>query len=254
MKKALTLLAVAAMAAVSFVGCSKTYDVDATLDTGMENYDFNGKTLVKTDTSYITKTDWATTAGTVSTRTETKSYIPYKQDLTTVTFKDDGTFTATKVTSYLAAADGDYRTVNATTSGTNYNYGSNTVVAGYAGVTEETDTISGTWKTYTYADQAGDGTTLKYAMYVTAYKTVSSTFDDGTSSPVDATTTKLSTTKETYAVYHTATTDNAVDANSLVGFDYTLKGTKADAAGDQKDFVNMSLTGYFSGDFIVSVQ
>jgi len=47
MKKALTLLAVAAMAAVSFVGCSKTYDVDATLETGTANYDFKGKTFVK---------------------------------------------------------------------------------------------------------------------------------------------------------------------------------------------------------------
>ncbi len=259
MKKALALLAVAAMTAMVLAGCAKSTDMDASLETGTANYDFTGKTIVSTNFDYITKTvEVVTTAAsgnTTTTNTETK--IAYKQTTTTLVFAADGTFTATKTEAYLAGADGDYRNITVTAGLTttdtyysNYGFGTDRVIAGVAGTTKTTSTLTGTWKAFFIQDSATDGQTVSYNLSL-ASSAETENYLNGTASAITAPTNGTSTVKMTYALGDTDSSTTPLDADYLTGTDYWVNGTKIDTDGAEKSYVYFSIDGYFSGNFLV---
>lgn len=236
MKKALTLLAVAAMAAVSFVGCSKTYDVDASLETGTANYDLKGKTFVYTQSpsDTITKTVVDTTNSTVTTTQIAKS-----TKMTTIVFAEDGTYTKTIADTYTADIDGDYRTVSISGVTTTYTNvpNSNTKGTGLANMPVSTEVVSGKWISYDRQDNSTDGVTLEYEILPTSDVTTTNVYNESWST-ISAATGITSTNLVTYSKATNNSTSSAAVANS--NLQYRFEGQNA--AG--KDMVNIGGTVY----------
>ena len=254
MKKALTLLAVAAMAAVSFVGCSKTYDVDASLETGTANYDFNGKTIVNTDFDFITKTVVVKTSipGTAVDQKQTLTEIPYQQTVTTIVFTNDdaGTFTMTQAVTLLAGADGDYRNTSVTSADgntvTTVTYtgtpAGTALYSGFAGKAVSTSTVTGTWKSYDLQTSATVGQTKLYKLNLASEAYTNTSI--GATSSVDApviTGDLDGRSKLTYKAGQTDADSYAFSNEESCSTTYLSKGTILDATGAEKDVVSFSI-------------
>ena len=172
-------------------------------------------------------------------------------------FAADGTFTATKTEAYLAGADGDYRNITVTAGLTttdtyysNYGFGTDRVIAGVAGTTKTTSTLTGTWKAFFIQDSATDGQTVSYNLSL-ASSAETENYLNGTASAITAPTNGTSTVKMTYALGDTDSSTTPLDADYLTGTDYWVNGTKIDTDGAEKSYVYFSIDGYFSGNFLV---
>jgi len=250
MKKALWLIAALVLALVLVTGCEQETLEVKFADVGTNNFNLKGETLVNTSTSYYKQivTTTASSGDTVVT-----TLIPVRTTVTTVTFNKDGTWTSSAVTSSLAGADGDYRTVDTGTVETVYRDTSNAIInathSGKAG-TVETDTMSGNWIEYTWQDQVQDPKTKLYRFSTATVTNQTQYFTQAvTVLPADATHTDANKVVYTKGDFDTTTTYH--DAESYSNLPYTYIGEQK-VDGKTKDVVSLSLDGGITTlDYIV---